>query len=70
MFVHENDRIQGLRLGAGRKTPFRDEVIEKGFDFLFAQLVGVTFVVKQDVLLTPVDVTGSSTWAVMTTMTG
>lgn len=54
--VEKQKGAEGLILGGGSDVAFDGEVGEEGFDFGFAHVLGVPFVVKEDKTADPIDV--------------
>ena len=52
--IQEQDRGEGLVLGAGRHFPFHRQVREEGVDFWRTHFKWVTFVVEKDEAFAPI----------------
>lgn len=67
--AEKDQRIERLVLGRCRHAAYGCQMIQKGFDTLFIQRIGVALVVKIDVLSNPVRVTILGSRTVMPTPT-
>ena len=56
MLVKKEDGAQGLVLGGGGHLLFNGQMGEEGFDFRFGHLVGMPFVMEEDVAFDPGEV--------------
>jgi len=68
--VQEEERVEGLILGGGSDVLVNSQVGEEGFNFWYAHLFGMSFIVEEDKVLDPGDISFFCTDGIVFTANG